>query len=69
MKLFGITNVDFSVTEQQLIKLSISGRYWRKNRSIMVQYITYSRISRKPMIHLGGKYYTILSLSLEYPGN
>jgi hypothetical protein len=24
---------------------------------------------RKPIIQLGGKYYTILSVSLEYPGN
>jgi hypothetical protein len=33
----------------------------------MVQYISYSKISRKPMIQLGGKYYTIFSLSLDYP--
>jgi hypothetical protein len=32
---------DFSVTDQQLIKFSISGRYWRKNASIMVQYLSY----------------------------
>jgi hypothetical protein len=25
--------------------------------------------SRKPMIQLRGKYYTVLPLSLEYPGN
>jgi hypothetical protein len=25
--------------------------------------------TRKPMIQLGGKHYTIFSLSLEYPGN
>jgi hypothetical protein len=30
MKLLGIINVDFSITDQQLIKFSISGRYWRK---------------------------------------
>jgi hypothetical protein len=30
MKLLGITNVDSGVIDQQLIKFSISGRYWRK---------------------------------------
>jgi hypothetical protein len=40
-KLLGITDVDFGVTEQRLIKLSISGRYWRKHGSIMAQYISY----------------------------
>jgi hypothetical protein len=69
MKLFGITDVDFNVIGQQLIRCSISVRCWRKSRSIMVQYINYLKISRKPMIQLGGKYYTIFSLNLEYPGN
>jgi hypothetical protein len=40
-----------------------------KSGSIIVQYISYLQISRKPMIQLGGKYYTIFSLSLEYAGN
>jgi hypothetical protein len=69
MKLLGITNVDFDATVQQVIKFSVSSKYWRKNGSIMVQYISNSQISRKPMIQLGGKYYTIFSLSLEYLGN
>jgi hypothetical protein len=30
MKLLGITSVDFDVIDQQLITVSISGRYWRK---------------------------------------
>jgi hypothetical protein len=47
----------------------ISVRYWRKSGSIMVQYISYLYTSRKPTIQLGGKYYTIISLSSEYPGN
>jgi hypothetical protein len=42
MKLLGFTNVDFDITDQQLIKFSVSGRNWRKNGSIMVQYISYS---------------------------
>jgi hypothetical protein len=41
MKILGITNVDFGVIDQRLIKFSISGRYWRKNGSIMAQYISY----------------------------
>jgi hypothetical protein len=40
-----------------------------KNGSMMVQYISYLEISRKPTIQLGGKYYTIFSLNLGYPGN
>jgi hypothetical protein len=61
--------VDFDVIGQQVIRSSISVGYWRKSRSIMVQYISYLYISRKLMIQLGGKYYTIFSLSLEYSGN
>jgi hypothetical protein len=30
MKLLGITNVDFDVIDQRLIKLSTAGRYWEK---------------------------------------
>jgi hypothetical protein len=30
MKLLGITNVDFDVIGQRLIKFSVSGRYWRR---------------------------------------
>jgi hypothetical protein len=29
MKLLGITNVDFDVTDQQQIRSSVSVRYWR----------------------------------------
>jgi hypothetical protein len=31
MKLLGITNVDSGVIDQQLIRFSVSGRYWTKN--------------------------------------
>jgi hypothetical protein len=41
MKLLGITNVDFGVMDQRMIKFSISGGYWRKNGSITAEYITY----------------------------
>jgi hypothetical protein len=34
-------------------------KYWRKNGSIMVEYISCLYISRKQMIQLGGKYYTV----------
>jgi hypothetical protein len=37
MKLLGITNVDFNITDQQLIKFSICSKYWRKNMSITVK--------------------------------
>jgi hypothetical protein len=35
MKLLGITNVDFNVTVQRLIRSSISVRYWRKSGNII----------------------------------
>jgi hypothetical protein len=41
MKISGITNVDFGIIDQLLIKFSISSRYWTKNGSLMVQYISY----------------------------
>jgi hypothetical protein len=41
MKLLEITNVDFDVIDQRLIKLSISGTYRLKKGSIMVQYINF----------------------------
>jgi hypothetical protein len=53
MKLLGITNVDSSIRDQRLIKFSISGRYWRKNGSIMALYISYLQISRKPTTQEG----------------
>jgi hypothetical protein len=37
--------------------------------SIRVQYISHLETSRKPMFKLGGTYYTVFSLSLEYAGN
>jgi hypothetical protein len=69
MKLLGITNVDLDVIGQRPIRFSTSLRYWRKSGSNMVKYISYLYISRKSMIQLERKYYTIFSLSLEYPGN
>jgi hypothetical protein len=36
---------------------------------IMVHYIRCLEVSRKPTIQLGGKYYRIFSLNLEYPEN
>jgi hypothetical protein len=42
MKLLGIINVGFSVTDQLLIRFSESDRYWRKNGITMRQYISYS---------------------------
>jgi hypothetical protein len=66
IKLLGITNVDFGVIDQLLIKFSVSVRFCRKNGSIMARYISYLLISRKPRIQLRGKNYTKISSSLEY---
>jgi hypothetical protein len=44
MKLLGINNVDFDVTEQRAIKFSTSGRYWKKKweyNGIVHQLFTY----------------------------
>jgi hypothetical protein len=30
MKLLGIINVDFDATDQRLIRVSVSARYWRR---------------------------------------
>jgi hypothetical protein len=68
-KIIGTTNVNFDIIRQQMIRFSISVRHWRKIRSLMVQHISFLYISRKSMIHLGGKYCTIFSVSSEYPGN
>jgi hypothetical protein len=67
MKVLVITSVDFDVIGQRLIRSNISVGYWRESGNIMVKYISYFQISRKPMIQLGGKYYTVFLLSLEYP--
>jgi hypothetical protein len=44
-------------------------RYWRKNGSVFVRYVIYLQISGKSTIQSGGKYYTVISLSLHYSGN
>jgi hypothetical protein len=42
MKLLGIINVDFDVTDQLLIRNFVFVRYWRKNGSTVIQYDSYS---------------------------
>jgi hypothetical protein len=42
MKLLGIINVDFDVTDQLLIRFSAFLKYWIKDGSAMRQYISYS---------------------------
>jgi hypothetical protein len=69
MKLLGIANVDLDIIGQRMIRSSVYIAYWRESESMRVLYIIYLKISRKPMIQLGGKYYAIFPLSMEYPGN
>jgi hypothetical protein len=69
MKLLGNTSSDFDVLGQQLMGFSISLRCWRKSGNVIVQYISYFQILRKPIIQLGGKFYTVFSLNVKYPGN
>jgi hypothetical protein len=38
MKLLGVTNVDFGIIDQCLIRFAICGRYWGKNGSIVLQH-------------------------------
>jgi hypothetical protein len=68
-EIIGVTNVDVDEIAQRPIRYFKTVSYWRKPVNIMVQYVNYLQISRKPMIQLGDKYYTTFSLSLEYPGN
>jgi hypothetical protein len=41
MKLWGIINVGFDISDQLLIRFSALFRYWRKNGSAMRQYISF----------------------------
>jgi hypothetical protein len=50
MKLLGIINVGFDVTDQLLIRFSAFVGTGRKNGIAMRQYISYLQISRKPII-------------------
>jgi hypothetical protein len=54
-----------SMTDQIFHIRQILEKKWEYNGTVHQLFM----ISRKPMIQLGGKYYTIFSLSLEYPGN
>jgi hypothetical protein len=53
--LLGIIKVDFDATGQLLIIYSAFFKYLRKNRNTVKQCITSLWISRKLMIHLGGR--------------
>jgi hypothetical protein len=59
--------VGYDITDQLLIRFLHSPDSGKRNGSTLTQYISYSQILRKPMIQLGGKYFTIFSLSLGYP--
>jgi len=43
------TGVDFDVIDKLLVTYYVFIRYWRKNGSIMGQYITYLQILRRPV--------------------
>jgi hypothetical protein len=68
MKLLGITNVEFDVIDNDLSNFlypTDTAEKWEYNGTLHELFIDF----KKPMIQLGGKYYTIFSLSLEYPEN
>jgi hypothetical protein len=54
-----------STTDQIFYIWQIPEKKWEYNGTVHQLFIDF----RKPMIPLAGKYYTIFSLSLEYPGN
>jgi len=68
-KLSGIINVDFDVTGRLLIIYSAFAKYLKKNGNTMRKFISSLQISRKRMIHLGGRSYIRFSLSLIFLGN
>jgi hypothetical protein len=55
--------VGFNITDQQLFRFFIFVRYRGEGVGghTMRHYISYSKTSRKPMIQLGGKYFTVFS--------
>jgi hypothetical protein len=58
--------VDFGIIDQRLIRFSLSGRYWKKweyNGTVHQLFIYFKKV------YDSARYYTILSLSLEHPGN
>jgi len=65
-KLSGIINVVFDATGRRLIIYSAFAKYLRKNGSTMKKFISFSYISRKLMIQLGGRSYTRFSLSFVF---
>jgi hypothetical protein len=69
MKFFMITNVDSGVIGQRLFRYSISVRYWRKIGNTIGTVNQLFMDFKKAYFSLRGKYYTIISLSMEYPGN
>jgi hypothetical protein len=68
-EIIGDHQCGLDVIGQLVIRYFAFVRYWRKNGSTMGLYIIYLKISVKPMIQLGGKYYTRFSLNLAYQGN
>jgi hypothetical protein len=67
-EIIGYQQCEFDVTNLLLIRYFTFAGYWRKkNGSTTRKYVSYSLISRKPMIQSGGKYCTILLLRLGYP--
>jgi hypothetical protein len=62
-KLCGIIFVNFDIIDELLIRYYACVRYQRKIGSAMGEYTNYLRISRKPVIHLRGKYFTTFSFN------
>jgi hypothetical protein len=62
-KLLGIIRVEFDARGQLLIIYSAFLKYVRKTGNT----ISYLQNSRRPQIHLGGRYFIIISLSFDIP--
>jgi hypothetical protein len=60
-----IASVDCYVTDLRRSDLLYPSNTGEKNGNIMIQYLRYLFISRKSLIQLGGKYYTIFLLNLQ----
>ena len=68
-KLLWIINVDFDATVVLLIIYSVFVTYLGRNGNRVKQFISSLYISRKRMIHLGGRSCKLLSLNLVSPWN
>jgi hypothetical protein len=61
MKILGIISVGFDVRDQLLARIFAFARFWRKKWEYNEQYLSYSWILGRHIIHLEGKHCAVFS--------